>query len=124
MSVIVTDAGFRAEDWTVEFDGAEALADPDRRDVGLDLPADLFPEALGDLAGDFDPIALIRIPFARFRAGPFPSQLRGPGLRRQGFRHIKLPLTSLQNRQPLNPPKPLRINDSMRLDWGASFLGN
>jgi uncharacterized protein (DUF934 family) len=69
MSVIVTDAGFRAEDWTAGFDGREALSDPARRSLGLDLAADLLPEALGDLVGDFDRIALIRVPFASFADG-------------------------------------------------------
>ena len=69
MSVIVTDSGFRAEDWTAGFDGLETLSNPGRRDLGLDLAADLLPEALGALVRDFDRIALIRIPFASFADG-------------------------------------------------------
>jgi uncharacterized protein (DUF934 family) len=69
MNVIITDAGFFAEDWAAGFDGLDALADPGRGDLGVDLAADLLPEALGALVRDFDRITVIRIPFASFADG-------------------------------------------------------
>lgn len=69
MSVIVTDKGFGADDWTGGFATAEVLADPVRKGVAIDLEADLLPDALSELTRDFDRIALIRIPFASFADG-------------------------------------------------------
>ena len=69
MSVLVTDAGFAPDDWSGGFAPLEALGDPARHGVALDLDAGLLPDALATLSGAFDRIALIRIPFAHFADG-------------------------------------------------------
>ena len=69
MSVIVTDTGFGPDGWTAGFAGVDALADPAREGIALDLEADLLPDALAELTREFDRIALIRIVFASFADG-------------------------------------------------------
>ncbi len=120
MSVIVTDAGFRAEDWAAGFDRPDVLADPARSDVGLALAADLLPQALDELTRDFDRIAHIRIPFASFADGRgftlarhlrllgYAGRLRASGhviadqyamARRSGFDEVEID-AGLAERQP------------------------
>ena len=120
MSVIVTDSGFRAEDWTAGFHPVDALADPARSGLGLDLEADLLPDALDALVSDFDRIALIRIPFASFADGRgftlarhlrllgYRGRLRATGhviadqyamARRSGFDEVEID-EGLASRQP------------------------
>lgn len=68
MSVIVTDDGFAPAPDTA-FEGVEALADQARRGLALELPVDLDPAALAEIADARERIALIRIPFASLSDG-------------------------------------------------------
>lgn len=77
MNVIVTDAGFAADDWTKGF---MALTDLAANDCGgVDLPSDAEP---ADLAGQLDRIAMIRVDFPSFADGrgfTIAAQLRRMG---------------------------------------------
>ena len=63
MSVIVTDSGFAAEDWTAGF---VALADLGAHQGAVDLVNTDDPEALRDVLGD---LRLIRVEFPAFNDG-------------------------------------------------------
>lgn len=105
MSVIVTDSGFAADDWTGEFDGG----------YGLDLASDTD---INDV--EFEQAALIRIDFPSFadgrgftlgrllRARGFEGRLRAKGhvisdqysmARRSGFDEVEIS-DDLAARQP------------------------
>ena len=79
MSVIVTDAGFSADDWTADF---VALADLVANDCGvkaLDLASDAEPNDIADRITCFD---LIRVDFPSFADGrgfTIAAQLRRMG---------------------------------------------
>ncbi len=88
MTVIITDTGFAADDWTAP---VHALADlPANSDgpVAVDIPSDTDPASLGNRLADF---ALIRVAFPSFSDGrgfTIAAQLRRMGyagrLRAQG----------------------------------------
>jgi len=63
MSVIVTDSGFAADDWTGRFSGLDALP---ANCIALDLPSDADP---ADLAGDLERFQMIRVAFPSFADG-------------------------------------------------------
>lgn len=81
MSVIVTDAGFAADDWTGEF---VPLADLAANDGGATLAVDLPSDAdLSLLEGRLGQISVIRIDFPSFADGR--GFTHGRNLRRMGF---------------------------------------
>jgi len=115
MTVIVTDTGFAADDWTAGF-----LPEADRpanSDAGLDLPPDADP---GSLAADLARIPAIRVAFPKFSDGRgftiaarlrrlgFAGRLRAAGhviadqyamARRAGFDEVEID-ADLAGRQP------------------------
>jgi uncharacterized protein (DUF934 family) len=113
MSIIVTDTGFSADDWTEAFTPKDAADDTDQ---GVDLPSDTDPAALSRFLN----AALIRIDFPGFadgrgftlaallrRAG-FAGRLRAKGhvladqyamARRAGFDEVEID-SDLAARQP------------------------
>ncbi len=130
MSVIVTDTGFQAEDWTAGFTSLDDLAANDAAPaVAVDLPSDADLASLDDRLEDID---LIRVDFPSFadgrgftiakelrRAG-FQGRLRAKGhviadqyamARRSGFDEVEID-ADLAQRQPED--QWLR-----RADWGA-----
>ena len=79
MSILVTDSGFAADDWTGGFHAPDHSAANDQRTA-----VDLQPDAdLAALADRLDRIALIRIAFPSFADGRGFSLARH--LRRMGF---------------------------------------
>ena len=67
MTVIVTDTGFDADDWTHDFTPLDQLAANDAAPaVAVDVPSDADPDAL---AGRLDAIDLIRVDFPSFADG-------------------------------------------------------
>ena len=81
MTVIVTDTGFEAEDWTADFIALEDLAANDASPaLAVDLASDAEP---ADLDGRLDAIDLIRIDFPSFADGRGFTIARQ--LRRMGF---------------------------------------
>lgn len=133
--VIVTDDGFRADDWTGGFAApddimsAVAAAGAGARHLGLDLDASSDPAALGPL---LDRIALVRVDFPAFADGRgftiarrlrlmgYRGRLRARGqviadqyamARRAGFDEIEID-AALAGRQP--EPQWLA-----RADWRA-----
>jgi uncharacterized protein (DUF934 family) len=81
MSVIVTDQGFEAEDWTHGFLTPEQLA---ANDAAPATAIDLSPDAdLSAISGRLDDIDLIRIAFPSFADGRGFTLARN--LRRLGF---------------------------------------
>lgn len=115
MSVIVTDAGFTADDFACGFVALDEVAANDC-DYGIDLPSDTAPEALAGLNN----AAMIRIDFPSFadgrgftlaamlrRAG-YKGRLRAKGhvladqyamARRSGFDEVEID-DALAARQP------------------------
>ena len=113
---LVTDEGFRAEDWTAGF------TTPDQRPandagLGIDLASDADPELL---RGILDTIPMIRVDFPSFADGRgftiarvlrlmgYTGRLRAKGhviadqyamARRSGFDEVEID-TNLANRQP------------------------
>lgn len=81
MSVIVTDTGFAADDWTEGFVSLNAEEEAANDIKALDLPSDVFPENLSNVIAN---VAFIRI--------DFPSATDGRGftiarqLRLMGFK--------------------------------------
>ena len=115
MSVIVTDAGFAADDFTCEFVGLDKVAANDC-DHGIDLPSDTAPEALAGLIN----ARMIRINFpssadgrgftlaAMLRRAGYKGRLRAKGhvlsdqyamARRSGFDEVEID-EALAARQP------------------------
>jgi uncharacterized protein (DUF934 family) len=115
MSVIVTDNGFQADDFTCGFVARDEAAANDC-DYGIDLPSDTAPDALAGLNN----AAMIRIDFpssadgrgftlaAMLRRAGFKGRLRAKGhvladqyamARRSGFDEVEIDDT-LANRQP------------------------
>ncbi len=79
MTVIVTDAGFGAEDWTKGFVPFADLAANDCDAMAVDLASNVEP---ADLAGHLGRIALIRVDFPSFADGrgfTIAAQLRRMG---------------------------------------------
>ncbi|MCF2870474.1 DUF934 domain-containing protein [Octadecabacter sp. G9-8] len=79
MSVIVTDTGFGADDWTTDFVALADMAANDCGAVAIDLASDAEPD---DLAGCLDRIAMIRVDFPSFADGrgfTIAAQLRRLG---------------------------------------------
>ncbi len=81
MSVIVTDSGFAADDWTAGYTPVQDFpSDEAGRGLALDLPSDADPTALSGRLGG---VAMVRV--------DFPSSADGRGftiarqLRRQGY---------------------------------------
>ena len=67
MTVIVTDTGFDADDWTHDFTPLDQMAANDAAPaVAVDVPSDADPDAL---AGRLDAIDLIRVDFPSFADG-------------------------------------------------------
>ncbi|MFA8442505.1 DUF934 domain-containing protein [Yoonia sp.] len=115
MSVIVTDTGFNADDFSCGFVALDEVAANDC-DYGIDVPSDTLPEALAGLNN----AAMIRIDFPSFadgrgftlaamlrRAG-FKGRLRAKGhvladqyamARRSGFDEVEID-DALAARQP------------------------
>ena len=120
MTVIVTDTGFEAEDWTADFIALEDLAANDASPaLAVDLASDAEPT---DLDGRLDAIDLIRIDFPSFADGRgftiarqlrrmgFNGRLRAKGhviadqyamARRSGFDEVEIS-EELAQRQPEN----------------------
>ncbi|MFQ6552901.1 DUF934 domain-containing protein [Aestuariibius insulae] len=117
MSVIVTDSGFGAEDWTGGFVTPETLAANDCGALGLDLASDADVDGLD---GRLHCFALIRIDFpsfadgrgftlaARLRRMGYGGRLRAKGhviadqyamARRSGFDEVEID-AALAARQP------------------------
>jgi len=117
MSVLVTDTGFSAEDWSFGFYPADALPDPLPAALALDMQNSFDPRALVTLYCRID---LIRIHFPAFADGRGFSQARrlrqlgytgrlrafGPVLadqypmaRRCGFDEVEIP-DDIARRQP------------------------
>lgn len=119
MSVIVTDAGFGADDWTGAFVALDALEAMDTLPEGLavDVPNDRDP---AELAPRLDRIALIRVAFPATGDGRgfsiakalrdmgYAGRLRAAGpliadqyrmARRVGFDEVEIP-DALAERQP------------------------
>lgn len=115
MSVIVTDEGFRPDDWTQGFLAADA--EPEGAAVAVDLASDADPEILRDRLGEID---LIRVDFPksadgrgftiarRLRLLGFQGRLRARGhviadqyamARRSGFDEVEID-EALAARQP------------------------
>ncbi|MEO0904109.1 MAG: DUF934 domain-containing protein [Pseudomonadota bacterium] len=115
MSVIVTDNGFAADDFTCGFVALDEVAANDC-DYGIDLPSDIAPEALVGL----DNAAMIRIDFpssadgrgftlaAMLRRAGYKGRLRAKGhvladqyamARRSGFDEVEID-DALAARQP------------------------
>ena len=79
MSVIVTDTGFAADDWTTGFVPMAERAANDCSAVALDVASDAEPQ---DLAACIDKIAMIRVDFPSFADGrgfTIAAQLRRMG---------------------------------------------
>lgn len=79
MSVIITDAGFGADDWTRVFGSLAEQAANDCDAMAVDLASDAEPAAL---EGQFDRIAMIRVDFPSFADGrgfTIAAQLRRMG---------------------------------------------
>ena len=106
MTVIVTDTGFAADDWTCGFRAPDAHPANDCLQ-GVDLPSDTSPEMLANLTG----VPMIRIDFptsadgrgftlaALLRAAGFAGRLRARGhvladqyamARRSGFDEVEI----------------------------------
>ena len=67
MSVLVTDDGFQADDWTHEFHRPDSLPANDRASaIGVDLASDADP---GTLVARLHEIDLIRVDFPSFADG-------------------------------------------------------
>ena len=67
MSVLVTDDGFQADDWTHGFTGPDSLPANDRAlEVGVDLASDADPAVLAERLHEID---LIRVDFPTFADG-------------------------------------------------------
>ena len=78
MSVIVTDSGFAADDWT---HGFTRLGEAANDVVALDVPSDIDPASL---AGQLDGVGIIRVDFPSFADGrgfTIARQLRLMGYR-------------------------------------------
>jgi uncharacterized protein (DUF934 family) len=111
MTVLVTDAGFRPEDWTAGFVPLDALeaGDAPAEDLAVDMPNDRDP---AELAAWIDRIALIRVAFPatgdgrgfsiarQLRAMGYAGRLRAAGplipdqfrmARRVGFDEVEVP---------------------------------
>ncbi|WP_341365764.1 DUF934 domain-containing protein [Yoonia sp. BS5-3] len=115
MSVLVTDSGFKTDDWTGSFVPLDEVAANDS-DFAIDLASDTAPDALGALTS----ASMIRIDFPSFadgrgftlaamlrRAG-FEGRLRAKGhvladqyamARRSGFDEVEID-DALASRQP------------------------
>lgn len=118
MSIIVTDQGFEADDWTYGFTPLDQLAANDSAPaVAIDLAPDADPQALADR---IDAIDLIRVDFPGFADGRgftiarrlrlmgFQGRLRAKGhviadqyamARRSGFDEVEIS-EELAARQP------------------------
>lgn len=117
MTVIVTDNGFTAEDWTHGFFTAEEIPANQPPALAVDLASDTDPETLDS---DLDRIDLIRINFPSFADGRgftiarrlrlmgFAGRLRARGhviadqyamARRAGFDEVEID-SDLASRQP------------------------
>lgn len=118
MSILVTDTGFKEDDWTSDFITLDALAANDCAPVvALDLASDADPDALSDR---LDAIDLIRVDFPSFADGRgftiarrlrlmgFQGRLRAKGhviadqyamARRSGFDEVEID-EALAHRQP------------------------
>lgn len=130
MSIIVTDHGFAADDWTGGFaamDAARGAAEG--LGAALDLPSDADPAALG---GQLDGVAMIRVDFPSFADGRgftiarllrlmgYDGRLRARGhiladqyamARRAGFDEVEID-AALAARQPEDQWR-------FRADWRA-----
>lgn len=81
MSVIVTDAGFGADDWTAGYTPVQDFPSDERgRNLSLDLPSDTDP---AQLEGRIDSVAMIRVAFPSFSDGRGFTIARA--LRRMGY---------------------------------------
>ena len=130
MTVIVTDTGFDADDWTHDFTPLDQLAANDAAPaVAVDVPSDADPDAL---AGRLDAIDLIRVDFPSFADGrgftiarrlrlmSFQGRLRARGhviadqyamARRAGFDEVEID-DDMAARQPEDQWR-------FRADWKA-----
>lgn len=116
MSVIVTDSGFAADDWT---HGFTRLGEAANDVIALDVPSDIDPARL---AGRLDGVAIIRVDFPSFADGRgftiarqlrlmgYRGRLRARGhviadqyamARRCGFDEVEIS-TDLAARQPVD----------------------
>ncbi len=134
MTVIVTDAGFAADDWTADFHDCAALPDRDADGVSAlaaDVPNDFDVTRLSD---EIDRIDLIRVAFPsaadgrgfsqarQLRILGFQGRLRAAGpviadqyamARRSGFDEVEIP-DDLAARQP-------EEQWLARADWRENF---
>ena len=130
MTVIVTDSGFNADDWTHDFTPLDQLAANDAAPaVAVDVPSDADPDAL---ANRLDAIDLIRVDFPSFADGRgftiarrlrlmgFQGRLRARGhviadqyamARRSGFDEVEID-DDMAARQPEDQWR-------FRADWKA-----
>ncbi|MBD3678330.1 MAG: DUF934 domain-containing protein [Rhodobacteraceae bacterium] len=129
MSVIVTDTGFAADDWTHGFAALDELGPEARPALAVDLASDADPTAL---TGRLDGIDLIRVDFPSFADGRgftigrrlrlmgYQGRLRAKGhviadqyamARRAGFDEVEIS-DDLAARQPEDQWK-------ARADWRA-----
>ena len=130
MTVIVTDSGFDADDWTHDFTPLDQLAANDAAPaVAVDVPSDADPDAL---ANRLDAIDLIRVDFPSFADGRgftiarrlrlmgFQGRLRARGhviadqyamARRSGFDEVEID-DDMAARQPEDQWR-------FRADWKA-----
>ena len=130
MTVIVSDTGFDADDWTHDFTPLDQLAANDAAPaVAVDVPSDADPDAL---ANRLDAIDLIRVDFPSFADGRgftiarrlrlmgFQGRLRARGhviadqyamARRSGFDEVEID-DDMAARQPEDQWR-------FRADWKA-----
>lgn len=81
MTVIVTDAGFGADDWTTDIVALTDLAANEGGAIALDLASDAEPNNIANRIGSFD---LIRVDFPSFADGrgfTIAAQLRRLGFK-------------------------------------------
>lgn len=130
MTVIITDTGFGADDWSDAYLDLVALPiDPNATNVAIDLASDTDPAAL---SGQLDKIDMIRVDFPssadgrgftiarRLRLMGFVGRLRAKGhvisdqyamARRSGFDEVEIS-DELATRQPAD-------EWAFRADWQA-----
>ena len=134
MTVIITDTGFAADDWTEGFVALSAEGEAANDIKALDLPSDVFPENLGTAIAKVD---FIRIDFPsaadgrgftiarQLRLMGFTGRLRAKGhvladqyamARRSGFDEVEIS-DELAARQPEDQWQ-------FRADWQAHDYQN
>ncbi|SHG34591.1 DUF934 domain-containing protein [Cognatishimia maritima] len=134
MTVIVTDSGFAADDWTEGFVALSNEGEAANDIKALDLPSDVFPETLGNIIPNVD---FIRVDFPsaadgrgftiarQLRLMGFKGRLRAKGhvladqyamARRSGFDEVEIS-DDLAARQPEDQWQ-------FRADWQAHDYQN